>query len=63
MTSNERPICKPQNLPQPATSSDSERGFGPASNAQQGTNVQFTPAGKVAPSKSGNGGGAKSETK
>ena len=54
MTENKSSTQKPQNSPPPSTSSDFEKGFAPAGSADQGTNVQFTPAGQVTPAKTEN---------
>ena len=48
-------------IPRP-NPSDSERGFAPAGNAQQGVNVQFNPEGQVTPSGDGDSGGGKAES-
>ena len=57
------PTPRPRNLPQLPTSSDSQRGFAPASSAEQGINIQFTPVGQVTPSGTVDGGGGKAGVK
>jgi hypothetical protein len=63
MASDQTPTPVTQNLPQPAAPSVVERGFAPAGSAQQGINVQFTPAGQVAPLVPSNGASGKGATK
>ena len=63
MSKKQSPTPKPQNSGQQPASSNSEKGFAPAGSADQGSNVQFTPTGQIAPAKSGNSGGSKSGKK